>query len=237
MTDIGLPPDYVDAVIAKRGGRRHVFPTLDPAATALVVVDMQRAFVAEGAPFEIAAARDLVPTINRLAAALRNAGGHVVWIQATHPPAESPDYFAIFFENFVSPAIRERAHASVTKGHPDHALFEGFDVRPRDLRIEKCRPSAFIQGASNIEARLRRRGVDALLIAGVATNMCCETTARDAMMRGFKVTMVADANAAATAIEHEAGLLTMFRYFGDVRTSDDVVGLIESGARSSAAAE
>jgi len=63
---------------------------------------MQKAFVSEGAPFEIAAARNLVPTINRLAAVLRDASGHVVWVQATHPPRESPDYFSIFFENFVA---------------------------------------------------------------------------------------------------------------------------------------
>lgn len=236
MSDIGLSQDYIEAVVTKRGGRRHVFPTLNPVATALVVVDMQKAFVSEGAPFEIAAARNLVPTINRLAAVLRDASGHVVWIQATHPPRESPDYFSIFFENFVAPENRERAHAAVTKGSPYHELLESLDVRPNDLRVEKCRPSAFIQGSSDIEARLRALGVDALLIAGVATNMCCETTARDAMMCGLKVTMVADANAAATEIEHQAGLLTMFRYFGDVRNSDDVIALIENAAGTSAPA-
>ena len=198
---------------------------------------MQKAFVSEGAPFEIAAARNLVPTINSLAAVLRGAGGHVVWILATHPPRESPEYFSIFFENFVAPENLERASAAVTKGNPYHELFEGLEVRPKDLRVEKCRPSAFIQGASDIEARLRALGVDALLIAGVATNMCCETTARDAMMCGFKVAMVADANAAATEIEHQAGLLTIFRYFGDVRTSDDVIALIENSAGTKAPAE
>ena len=237
MTDIGLPSDYVEAVVARRGGRRHVFESLDPQKTALVVVDMQRAFVAEGAPFEIAAARELVPTINGLAAKLRAAGGHVVWVQATHPPRESPDYFAMFFENFVAPDARERAHKSVMKGNPDHALYDGLEVRPGDQVVEKCRPSAFIQGASDIEERLRARDVDALLICGVATNMCCETTARDAMMRGFKVTMVADANASNSELEHQAGLLTMFRYFGDVRTSGDVIELIQNSGRATAAAE
>jgi ureidoacrylate peracid hydrolase len=237
MNDIELPQDYVDGVIARRGGRAHVFETLAPAKTALVVVDMQHAFVAEGAPFEIAAARALVPTINNLAATLRAAGGIVVWVQATHPPRGSPEYFAMFFENFVAPDQRERAHGSVTKESPLHAIYDGLEVLPLDQIVEKCRPSAFIQGASDIEERLRALGVDALLICGVATNMCCETTARDAMMRGFKVTMVADANAANSELEHQAGLLTMFRYFGDVRTSADVIGLIDASTRLQDAAE
>ena len=237
MTDIGLPQDYVDTVVSKRGGRRHVFSSLDPTATALVVVDMQRAFVAEGAPFEIASASALVPTINRLAGKLRAAGGQVVWVQATHPPRESPEYFSMFFENFLAPEARDRAHKSVMKNSPDHAIYNGLEVLSSDQIVEKCRPSAFIQGASDIEARLRSLGIDALLICGVATNMCCETTARDAMMRGFKVTMVADANAANSELEHQAGLLTMFRYFGDVRTSADVIGLIDASTRSQSAAE
>ena len=235
MTDIGLPKEYVEAVVAKRGGRQHVFPSLDPRKTALVVVDMQRAFVAEGAPFEIAAGRDLVPAINRLASTLRGAGGQVVWVQATHPPRESPEYFAMFFENFIAPDQRERAHGSVTKGSPHHAIYDPLDVQPEDLIVEKCRPSAFIQGASDIEARLQARSIDAILICGVATNMCCETSARDAMMRGFKVTMVADANAAHSELEHQAGLLTMFRYFGDVRTSDEIIALIHAAGGSQAA--
>ena len=97
-------------------------------------------------------------------------------------------------------------------------------------------PVRLFKAPSDIEQRLASLGIDAVLIAGVATNMCCETTARDAMMRGFKVTMVADANAAHSELEHQAGLLTMFRFFGDVRTSGDVIALIESG-RSRAAAE
>src|SRR5690606_6765109 len=82
MDKTELPQEVIDRVIARRG-RLHVFDRLDPARTALVVIDMQEAFLAPGAPSEVAAARAIVPNINRLAAALRQAGGIVAWIQAT----------------------------------------------------------------------------------------------------------------------------------------------------------
>lgn len=227
----GLPEDYV-ARIASLRGRRHVFPTLDPARTALVVVDMQNAFVAAGAPFEVAPARAIVPAINRVAAALRAAGGRVVWVQATQGKKGTPEYFELFFENFLAPAARERAHAAVSEGHPLHALYPELDVRVGDRIVKKCRPSAFIQGASDIEAYLRAQTIDTVLIAGAATNVCCESTARDAAMLGFRLVVIEDANASHSDAEHVAGLMTVYRYFGDVRPADEVIQLIAAGAEA-----
>jgi ureidoacrylate peracid hydrolase len=69
-----------------------------------------------------------------------------------------------------------------------------------------------------------------VVIAGTRTNVCCETTARDAMMRDFKVLMVSDATAAASVREHLAGLMTVFQVFGDVRTTDEILALLGPGA-------
>jgi len=89
--------------------------------------------------------------------------------------------------------------------------------------VEKTRYSAFIRGASDIEAQLRDRGVDTLIITGVATNVCCESTARDAMMLGFRSMMVADANAAPSDAEHSAALTGFFLFFGDVQFSEEII--------------
>ena len=85
------------------------------------------------------------------------------------------------------------------------------DIRPEDAQITKKRYSAFIQGSSDIERHLRDRGIDTLLITGTATNVCCESTARDAMMLNFKVVMVADGLATHTDEEHNADIVEFLR--------------------------
>jgi hypothetical protein len=77
-----------------------------------------------------------------------------------------------------------------------YALWSALEVMPQDLHVEKTRFRVFIQGSSDIERVLRERGIDTVLIAGTVTNVCCESTARDAMMRNFRTIMVTDANAA-----------------------------------------
>ena len=120
-----------------------------------------------------------------------------------------------------------------TKGYE---LWAGLDVKPNDLKIEKTRFSAFIQGASNLEAVLRSRGIDTVIITGTVTNVCCESTARDAMMRNFKTIMVTDANAAETDELHNASLSAFYLKFGDIMTTDMVIAsLARNAARASAA--
>jgi ureidoacrylate peracid hydrolase len=99
-------------------------------------------------------------------------------------------------------------------------------VAKDDLRAVKERYSAFIPGSSDLEARLREREIDTLLIVGVATNVCCESTARDAMMLNFRVVMVSDACAATSDAEHAAALGNVYLFFGDVQTTDEVVAIL-----------
>ena len=87
--------------------------------------------------------------------------------------------------------------------------------------------SAFIQGASPLEDRLRQASIDTVLITGTLTNCCCESTARDAMMRDFRTLMVHDANAARTDEDHVAGLRTFVQVFGDVIDTDRAIALLQ----------
>ena len=77
-------------------------------------------------------------------------------------------------------------------------LWPGLDVLLGDEMVPKYRFSAFLPGASDLPARLRARGFDTVLITGTVTNVCCESSARDAMMTNFRVVMVSDGNAAMT---------------------------------------
>lgn len=220
-----LPGEILER-LRQRRGRLHIFESLQPARTALVVIDMQESFVAPGAASAVPAAREIVPNINRLAAAVRGAGGLVAWVQATYT-REGPGYWPLFFDYMVSPEVSARILAGLTEGSPAHALWHELDVRPGDIRAKKNRYSAFFPGASDLPQTLAQRGIDAILIAGTMTNVCCEASARDAMAAGFKTIVVADANAARSQAEHVASLATMVQFIGDVRTTEDLIGLLK----------
>lgn len=219
-----LPAEIV-ARLRNRRGKLHLFDELEAQRTALAVIDMQHAFVAPGAPSAVATAAQIVPNINRLAAALRAAGGTIAWVQATYT-REGPGYWPLFFDYMVTPELSSRILGALTEGAPGHALWAELDVKPQDLRVRKNRYSAFFPGACELPQRLRERGVDTVLVAGTMTNVCCEASARDAMMDGFKTVVVSDANAARSDAEHIASLATILQFFGDVRTTDEVLALL-----------
>ena len=102
----------------------------------------------------------------------------------------------------------------------------------------KNRFSAFIQGSSNLAEVLRSRGLDTLLITGTVTNVCCESTARDAMMLNFRTIMVTDGNAAGTDEDHNASLASFYLTFGDIMSTDKLIALLKRNvAKGLAAAE
>ena len=103
-----------------------------------------------------------------------------------------------------------------TPGSEGHALWPGLDVQPQDLQVRKRRFGAFAPGASDLHAILQARGMDTLIITGTASQVCCESTARDAMMLNYKVFFVADGNATFTDQEHNATLSAMAYTFCDV---------------------
>ena len=103
MHPVQLPADIVERLRARRG-RVHLFDALEARRTALAVIDMQESFVAEGAPSAVATAREIVPNINRLAAALRARGGTVAWVQATYTRS-GPGYWPLFFDHMVAPQL------------------------------------------------------------------------------------------------------------------------------------
>lgn len=219
-----LPAD-VQAHLKDRHGRLHRFNRLTPEDCALVVIDMQRIFCSEGALLEVPEARAIVPTINRMAAALRAAGGTVAWVRSAFPPSERP--WHVMFDAVMPPAFGERVRSGLQRGAPGYALFDGLEPAQGDIELDKDRFSAFLPGACSLSELLRERGIGTVLIAGTMTNVCCESSARDAMMENFRVIMLADANAARTDAEHMASLVTIARSFGDVQSVEEAIGYLQ----------
>ncbi|GAA2632189.1 isochorismatase family cysteine hydrolase [Paractinoplanes durhamensis] len=199
-----------------RRGRRHAYERLVPERTALIVVDMVP-FFGEDNPY----VAGIVPNIARLAYAVRKAGGAVVWVlPKAGPPSDAMVEFygakqaAVFAGSGGSGPLRDR-------------LWPEFEVDEAvDLIVEKSASSAFFPGRSPVPQLLEERGIDSVLITGTVTNVCCEASARDASTLGFRVVMVADANAARRDEDHNATLYTIYRTFGDVRTTDEVIELV-----------
>lgn len=198
---------------------------------------MQNAFVLEDVAHAwVPEAASIVPNINAMAAALRAVGGSVVWIKNTFTE-ESLVSWSHFHEQLWAPGRKEKRIAAMSEGTLGHQIYEGLEVQPGDPAVRKTRYSAFIQGSSDLEAILRRRGVDTVLVSGTATNVCCESTARDAMMLNFRTIMVSDANAANSAEAHQASLACFWATFGDVRLTTEVIDLIAAAAATRDAAE
>lgn len=220
MHKFEMPPEYVKRVVGRQG-RPHLCETFDAPKTALVVVDMQNYFMT--APYIGACpiAQEIVPTINRLAAAVRKAGGKVIWLQNL-APWESVESWSVAKEMYTPEKKKLRWEAMQKDAH-GFQLWPALDVRDEDERVVKRRYSAFIPGSSNIENVLRDNGIDTLIVTGVATNVCCESTARDAMMLNYRTLMVSDACATLTDGEQAAALGNFYLFFGDVQSSDEVI--------------
>jgi ureidoacrylate peracid hydrolase len=234
MHNIAIPRSVVERVIARRG-REFVYDNLDPRKTALVVVDMQNAFMLPGVAHSLCAmAREIVPNINRLAQAVRETGGTVVWIKTTYTSETLKDWSTYY--DLRKPEQNDKRAEALAAGSKGHELWAELDAREGDVTVEKKRFSAFIQGSSNLADVLHERGIDTVLITGTVTGVCCESTARDAMMMNFKTIMVTDGNAAMTDEDHNASLASFYLTFGDVMSTDTVIKFLRRNAGEGLAA-
>jgi ureidoacrylate peracid hydrolase len=228
MHDFTMPQWAIDRVMQRRG-KLHVFDDMVPRRTALVVVDLQNGFmVPEHTPMPVKTSIGTVPNVNKLAAALREAGGKVFWIKNTTNEASLQEW-SNWFAMSRPELLQERIN-TFKAGAPGHQIYPKLEVRPEDEIVCKYRFSAFIQGASDLPQRLQAQGCEYVLITGTVTNVCCESSARDAMMLNFKTIMVSDGNSAHSDAEHTATLASFYSVFGDVMDTETVIACLRKNA-------
>lgn len=213
----------LDRFAAGRGGVRNAFGSIDPRRTAHLVIDMQNGFMEPGAPVEVPEARTIVDNINRVSAAVRDSGGLNVFVHFTTPTGEAPAW-PVFYERSGAGADAHRA--AFTPGAHYWQLWPTLEVRDGDVKMEKCRFSAFTPGASGLDALLKERGIDTVIVTGTLSNCCCESTARDAMQLNYRVLFVADANAALSDEAHAATLASMALVFADLHSTYELVEML-----------
>ncbi|MCC2098797.1 MAG: cysteine hydrolase [Hyphomicrobiales bacterium] len=220
MHKVTVRQEIIDRVMARRG-RYHIFDSFSPARTALLVIDMQETICSPGSPAEVPVSRSIVEPINRLAGALRPLGATVVWILHANMRSGDKSDWEMFFNHIVADDVRSRTIDSLLPGR--QSVWKELEQGNRDITVFKNRYSALIHGSSQLEPVLRNLGIDTLLIAGTKTNVCCEATARDAMMLDFRTVIVSDCCAALSDDEHRATLETFIQQFGDVMTAGEIL--------------
>jgi nicotinamidase-related amidase len=212
----GIPEKIVSKVVARRG-RLHAFETIEAGRTALIVIDLDTATVGTGEEWQ-----RLVQRVNELAAVVRSSGGVVAWVMS-HMPV-MPKHFAAILG-------RDLATKYFNDGQPDGAgttLWPELHTTAHDVVAIKSGASAFFPGKCNLKEQLDPLGIDTLLIAGAVTNICCESSARDAVELDYKVIMVSDLLSGHAHGLHESTLATFYRIFGDVRPSSEIIALLDT---------
>ncbi len=219
--DVKIPDYVIERIMAKRG-KLNVYEEFEAEKTAFLVIDMQNFYVAE-----VDTAISIVPNINRIAMTCREKGVPVIWVIMRCAEEEgAPSQWPIYHQYFFTEAKGHNHLTKLSPGNSGYELYPELDVREEDRIVTKRRFSPFVIGASDLHDILQGMGIENLIVAGTATNMCSESTARDAMMLDYKVVMVEDANAARYDDDHLAGLTSFYQSFGDVRSTDDVIGMI-----------
>lgn len=219
----GIDPKIVAKVVARRG-RLHAFETIIPSQTALVVIDLMQASIENDET-----CLSLASPITAISEALRQRGGTVAWVTASPQCANAPIMRAIHGD------ARHQGFAEAAReDDPRSRLWPEFTPAEDDIEVTKRGYSAFFPGHCELHAQLARRGVDTLLIGGTVTNVCCESSVRDAVELGYRVIMISDANIGHARGLHEASLATIYRCFGDVRPAVEVLDLIDRGGQKAA---
>ena len=195
--------------------------TLSRSHTALMVIDMQNGFLdAEGSMAKVGLPYDqLVPAIEgctRLLAAAREAGVPVIFTRYVYEPGFTDG--GLLPNEFV-PAMREVG--SLVRGTWDAEIVPALCPREDEIVIDKARPSSFYR--TRLEPFLTNLGIRSLVVCGVTTNICVETTVRDAGQRDYHTYVASDATAEFDKERHEHALNAMGFLFGWITTVDDVV--------------
>ena len=199
---------------------------VSPTHTALLVVDMQNDFCAEGGYLHLKYGIDpeqsvgLARNIMALAEAARETGALVVWIAA------------IYDDEFLSVSHRARTpdrSDGVTlcaTGSWGAELYEGMKPLDDELLIQKHRYSAF--HGTDLNEKLRTRGIQTLIVTGVSTNVCVDSTLRDGFFSGYHVVIPQDCVAAGDAAAQEVTLKTVAGNFGFVSSSQPLIQLLRA---------
>ena len=193
----------------------------DLSAMALMVIDMQVFFCTPGTPAFLDAVPAILPNVKKLIHQFRQWNRPVIYTRHVHREDGSDAGIMKWWWQDMC-----------VDGTPESEIHPGITPNPGELVVSKHRYSAFYN--TDMEILLRGKGITDLVVTGVMTNMCCESTTRDAYYRDYRVQFLADATAAPIENMHTATLLNLAYGFAHVITTDRLLSTLENQANSHA---
>lgn len=197
---------------------------IEPVKSALVIIDVQNDFchpdgVGGKRGFPAADVMAMIPRLQNVLAAARASGTRVIFVQTIHESATDSETWTSLSDGNVTAICRKDTWG---------AEFTGVQPLPDEPVVVKHRYSAFIN--TRLESVLRTLKVENLIMAGVSTNVCVESTARHGFMLDYNIVLLADCAVARDQAAHDATLTNIRRHFGLVATSGEVIGTWRSAA-------
>ena len=190
---------------------------LNVAASVLLVVDMQRFFLDPASPTFTCGGLAILPTVKRLIDAFRRAGRPVIFARHVHHPSD-----------LDSGIMGWWWEGKCLEGSPESEIHPDLAPMPGEKVVFKHRYSAFYN--TDLETVLRCLKVEDIVVSGIMTNMCCESTARDAYFRDYRVFFLADGTGSITEEMQLASLLNLAFGFAWVTDVDTVVAQLGEAA-------
>ncbi|HEX7342720.1 MAG TPA: isochorismatase family cysteine hydrolase [bacterium] len=194
---------------------------LKPAKAALLVIDLQNFFLDPKSPTYTAGGAAILPNVQKLIAAFRRAKRPIIYTTHVHKPDGSD---AGIMKWWWEGMCRE--------GYPEARVHASIAPRPADKIIVKHRYSAFYN--TDLETVLRCAKIEDLVITGIMTNLCCESTARDAYYRDYRVFFLADATGSTAEELHMATLMNLAYGFSHIATTAEILKSIASSPNARA---
>ena len=221
-------PNYIIERVIKRRGRLEIFDTINPKSTALLVIDMQNCFIIPKLSLVgVPGLEKIVPNINMISEAIRETGGEVIWTKLQYT-----NEWSSWHNHFCNKDSRESIISDTKDGAYPSEIWNGMDLKNNDFIVTKKSSSALAPDVKELRVILELKKIDTLIITGTLSNVCCESTARDAMFLNYKTIFVSDANGTRSDEEHKATLINMVQFFADVRTTEEVVNLLKNHEKS-----
>ena len=180
---------------------------------ALLVVDMQNFFLDKSSPTFTSGGPIILQNVKRLIGAFRKAGRPVIYTRHVHHPDDIDIGIMGWWWK-----------GKCVEGSPESEIYREIAPLSGEKVVLKHRYSAFYN--TDLETVLRCTGIEDLVICGVMTNLCCESTARDAYFRDYRVFFPADANGTIDERMHVASLMNLAFGFAYITTSDDIIAMV-----------
>ncbi len=190
-------------------------PELNLTKTALMVIDMQKFFLDPESPTYTCGGEAIIPNVKNLIGAFRRANSPIIYTKHVHHP-----------DNLDAGIMGWWWEGMCLEGSPESEIHDELTPLPNEKVVQKHRYSAFYN--TDLETILRCLKIEDIVITGIMTNMCCESTARDAYYRDYRVFFPADSTGSINERMHLASLLNLAFGFAYITTADKITAQIQT---------